>query len=269
MTIKSGFSFVCEEATALVKRLPLSVAEAVAEALAPVAIGDWETCRASALHDLAHAHNRSLIVTFVDSWRSHAADVSPQAVAAAIMTAATIEKANRDHQSVELVWTGPDVGVVALRRTEQALLQVIESATGRLLVVSYAVYNIPRICDALVRAADRGVATKIIVESPDRIEGQNAYCTLTALGQSVANRCAVYLWPLEHRARDESGKAGILHVKCAVADGRWLFLSSANLTEYAFTLNMELGLLLKGGDLPKQVERHFDQMIQMGVLAKP
>jgi phosphatidylserine/phosphatidylglycerophosphate/cardiolipin synthase-like enzyme len=82
-------------------------------------------------------------------------------------------------------------------------------------------------------------------------------------------QCGVYLWPLAHRATDESGKPGILHVKCAVADGRWLFLSSANLTEYAFTLNMELGLLICGGDLPNQVEAHFDRMIQTGVLAKP
>jgi hypothetical protein len=36
-------------------------------------------------------------------------------------------------------------------------LQVIDSASTRILVVSYAVYNIPRIGDALVRAADRGV----------------------------------------------------------------------------------------------------------------
>jgi hypothetical protein len=36
---------------------------------------------------------------------------------------------------------------------------------------------------------------------------------------------------------DQEGvvEQGAGHVKCAVADGRWLFLSSANLTENAFT----------------------------------
>jgi phosphatidylserine/phosphatidylglycerophosphate/cardiolipin synthase-like enzyme len=109
----------------------------------------------------------------------------------------------------------------------------------------------------LVRAADRGVAIKVIVESPDRIEGQHAYSTLAALGPTIASRCAVYLWPLEQRERDDDGKFGKLHVKCAVADARWLFLSSANLTEYAFTLNMELGLLISGGDLASQVDLHL------------
>ena len=77
---------------------------------------------------------------------------------------------------------------------------------------------------------------------------------------------AVYFWPKENRGQDDKGKVGILHVKCAVADGRWLFLSSANLTEYAFTINMELGVLVTGGNLPAQVQEHFDRLIQDGVL---
>jgi phosphatidylserine/phosphatidylglycerophosphate/cardiolipin synthase-like enzyme len=114
--------------------------------------------------------------------------------------------------------------------------------------------------------AARGVTIKVIVESPDRLEGENTYSTLAALGQSVAKRCSVYLWPLAKRATDDNGKPGILHVKCAVADSHWLFLSSANLTEYAFSLNMELGVFVSGGDLPGQVEAHFDRMIHAGVL---
>jgi phosphatidylserine/phosphatidylglycerophosphate/cardiolipin synthase-like enzyme len=268
MTLSNGLRFVADEARLLAKQLPSSVVEAVAQMLSTADAADSSTCCANAVHHLAPAHYRSLVVTFLNGWRTHAPEVAPQAVASALLTGATAERAHREHQSVELVWTGPDVGVVPLRRTEQALLQVIESATERLTVVSYAVYKIQRIRDALLRAADRGVAINVVVESPDRLEGQSAYNTLLALGPTVAARCSVFLWPLEMRARDDSGKLGILHVKCAVADGRWLFLSSANLTEYAFTLNMELGLLITGGDLPAQVEAHFDRMIQTGVLTK-
>ena len=110
---------------------------------------------------------------------------------------------------------------------------------------------------------------RLIVETPNRIEGQGEYDCLLALGENVASACSVYYWPQENRAKDDNGKIGILHVKCAVADGRWLFLSSANLTEYAFTLNMELGLLITGGNLPGQVEAHFHRLIEAGVLAKP
>ena len=117
-----------------------------------------------------------------------------------------------------------------------------------------------------MRAAHRGVRINVIVETPNKIEGQDEYDTIQALGDQVASVSTVYYWPEEKRAQDDGGKAGILHVKCAVADGRWLFLSSANLTEYAFTINMELGLLVTGGPLPCQVEEQFDRLIGMGVL---
>jgi len=53
-----------------------------------------------------------------------------------------------------------------------------------------------------------------------------------------------------------------------VADGNRLFLSSANLTDYAFTINMELGLLVTGGMLPSQVERIFDALVKDGHLVQ-
>jgi hypothetical protein len=46
-----------------------------------------------------------------------------------------------------------------------------------------------------------------------------------------------------------------------VAGARWLFLSSANLTECAFNLNM-VGVRVTGGELPARVEQHFDGLIR-------
>ena len=34
------------------------------------------------------------------------------------------------------------------------------------------------------------------------------------------------------------------------------------LTEYAFRINMELGVLVTGGKLPAQVEEHFSRLIR-------
>jgi phosphatidylserine/phosphatidylglycerophosphate/cardiolipin synthase-like enzyme len=99
------------------------------------------------------------------------------------------------------------------------------------------------------------------VETPDKLGGENEYNTIRALGQEVANCSSVYYWPKEKRSLSETNKHGILHVKCAVADSEWLFLSSANLTQQAFTINMELGMLVSGGKLPSQVEKHFEQLI--------
>ena len=43
-------------------------------------------------------------------------------------------------------------------------------------------------------------------------------------------------------------------------------ISSANLTEYALNLNMELGLLVRGGDLPGRVVGHLRRLMREGVL---
>lgn len=217
--------------------------------------------------ELPQPHHRGLATSFIVDCDEALHEASPQAVALALLTAGQSEHLHRESQSVELAWTGPDAGVVAFRRTEQAILQVLDSAQQRITLVSYAVYSIPNIRGALVRAAQRGVRINVIVETPDRIEGQNEYSTLQALGQDVANCSTVYYWPQEKR-RSYGEKFGILHVKCATADGRWLFLSSANLTEYAFSINMELGMLVTGGSLPDQVEANFDRLIAAGVLEK-
>jgi phosphatidylserine/phosphatidylglycerophosphate/cardiolipin synthase-like enzyme len=242
--------------------MPLAMAETLADAVGRT------SPRSDILQGVSQPHYRALAGGFLDACRM-APDLDPQAAALALYTAAASEHAARESEQAELVWTGPDTQVVPLRQTEQVVLQVIDAARERLTLVSYAVYKIPRVCDALVRAAMRGVSLRIVIESWDPQEGRSTHDRLRGFGQAVASRSRVYLWPLERRARDEAGRPGVLHVKCVAADGRRLFLSSANLTENAFTLNMELGVLLTGGPLPAQAERHFERLIETGVLSEP
>jgi phosphatidylserine/phosphatidylglycerophosphate/cardiolipin synthase-like enzyme len=70
----------------------------------------------------------------------------------------------------------------------------------------------------------------------------------------------------EKRETDALGNFGSLHAKCALADEEVLLVSSANLTDHALALNMEMGLLVQGGELVSQVRRHFMQMIAQGIL---
>ena len=63
---------------------------------------------------------------------------------------------------------------------------------------------------------------------------------------------------------DGTAETTSLAVNCAVADGRLPFLSSANLTEYAFSINMELGVLVTGGVHPVSVERQFQELTDAG-----
>lgn len=242
--------------------LPEKVMIAVAGAVLQHGGRDRAAARLAILQSAPTADFRDAAGDFLDVWFDHAPGSGPEPVAAALVTAAVSQEKHQQDERVELVWTGPESDGSHFRQTEQALLEVIDSAMERLTVVSYAVYKIPRIRQALVAAASRGVVIRLIVETSNRIEGKGAYDSMIALGSSVASVCSVYFWPQEKRLMDQNGKVGSLHVKCAVADGRWMFLSSANLTEYAFTLNMELGVLIGGGMLPEEVEGHFDGLIK-------
>src|SRR5271166_5254637 len=257
-----GYHLIAVEAARLANRLPASVIETVVARLERSDGSDWANLRGQIALAIPTPDYRGAVVSLLDRWRSQAPEVTPQAVAAALVTASYIAKKRREEQAVEVVWTGPDQSVIPLRRTEQAILQVLNSAQNRILLVSYAVYSIPNIQDAVVHAAKRGVTITVIVETPNKLDVQSEYSTLQALGDEVARCSTVYYWPKENRKTDGSGKLGSLHVKCVVGDGRWLFLSSANLTTYAFSLNMELGVLLTGGRAPAQVETMFENLMR-------
>ncbi len=262
----SGQRIMAIEAGNLARIFPLPLMQLLAESVGRCTLDDWHASKGRVVQGIAHPLYRSLVHSFFDVWESHASEVTPQAVALSLLTATYGEKTSREHQSVELVWTGPDPEPYPFRHTEQAILQVLDSAHERITLVSYAIYRIPRICHSLVRAAGRGVRINVVAETPDRIQGEGEYNTLKALGPEVAACSRMYYWPRVERPHDDAGKLGILHVKCAVADGHWLFLSSANLTDYAFTINMELGVLIQGSDLPARVEQHFDQLVQKRIL---
>jgi cardiolipin synthase len=51
-----------------------------------------------------------------------------------------------------------------------------------------------------------------------------------------------------------------------VVDEVSVLISSANLTEYALNLNMELGLLVRGGDLPGRLFGHLRRLMNENVL---
>ncbi|MDY3556173.1 DISARM system phospholipase D-like protein DrmC [Gemmata sp. JC717] len=255
-------------AARLADRLPHSVMMTVADAVARYGGLERAAAQQMILHCVPTPDFRVATAEFIAHWHSTADRIGAEAVAVALVTAAQCERDHRHGEAVEVVWTGPEPAETRFRQTEQAILEVVNSASERLTVVSYAVYRIPRIREALVVAAGRGASIRLIVETPNRIEGQGEYDCLRALGGDVASACSVYYWPQENRPRDDNGKVGILHVKCAVGDGYRMFLSSANFTEYAFTINMELGLLVTGGKFPEQVERHFERLVEAGVLVR-
>lgn len=249
----------------LVIGLPDEVVYRLADAIDAANETDWHRLRTAVLSVPAQTTVRRQVRKLIDFWSKEASELTPASVAMALRAAMQVEEYHRRHQQLELVWSGPDTQVIPLRRTDQALLQLIDSADEELHIVSFAVYKLDSISAALVRAAKRGVSISIYLETPDASEGKIAYDTVKALGPDVSRRATIYVWPLDQRERTSKGKFGSLHAKIATADGRLLLISSANLTEYAMKLNMEMGLLVRGGALPGQVKKHLEGLVEQNV----
>ncbi len=144
-------------------------------------------------------------------------------------------------QSTELVWTGPTTPFVSARRTEQALLQVINSAEQTLYITSFVAYDVDVIVAALNNAAKRGVDIHMILELAQFEGGSTSFDSLGTMKRLVP-AAKVYAW----RYRNDHFSGGKVHAKVAVADDRVCFVTSANLTGHAMEKNMEAGVLING-----------------------
>ena len=251
------------------RELPPSVLASLSAALENAGGRVCDAALKSKLQRLtANPQFRQHVKRLVDAWQADSVELTSAALAAALEATGYAERAGREEMTAELVWTGPQTSEVALRRTEQALLQVIEEARRELIIVSFAVYKIPEIVGALVKALDRGVRLRIIAETPSASAGKVPYGAVAALGEEIMARAEVFVWPAERRPADAKGKRGSLHVKCAAADGESLFISSANLTGYALSINMEMGVLIHNRLLAGQATRHIEGLIMQGTLAR-
>jgi phosphatidylserine/phosphatidylglycerophosphate/cardiolipin synthase-like enzyme len=202
------------------------------------------------------------VTEIVDAWA--ATDGLPgSAVSLALRTAAEAARDERDEEEIEIVWTGPTTSAVALRRTRLVLFDLIRGATSRITLVSYAAFRQDDLVEELRSAASRGIRVRLVLESAAASRGRlddDAARAFAALEGSVE----VLEWPAELRG-DGNGK-GVLHAKAVVVDGRRALVSSANLTAAALDHNMELGLLVRGGSIPRRLEEHVAELRSKGIL---
>ena len=192
------------------------------------------------------------------AWQK-AGNVSPAEVASGLKSALATAALKGSRGSVELVWSGPSTGVVPVRQTEEVLCEVIENARVRLFVVSYVAYKLDRVLRCLDAASCRGVEIAVLLESSTKSGGKLSFDATTPLVKRLP-KVAFYVW--QQDVATSSSDRGSVHAKCAVADGKVAFVTSANLTGHAMDKNMEMGLLLKDGHVPEQLHQHFDALIE-------
>lgn len=179
------------------------------------------------------------------------AEMETKKCAVALRSAIETMETINDVSNVDLVWTGPSTPLVMTRRTEQVLIETIEHAKKKLFIVSYVAYDVDSIVQALRSAIRRGVKVEILMESTGDYGGRISMDSI-ALFQKELPEAILYWWDLEGAS---------VHAKCAVADAEVAFVTSANLTGAAMQKNMELGVKIVGGDIPKQLHNHLEALV--------
>lgn len=201
------------------------------------------------------------IASFLTALSAVQPDIAPAVAAFGIeCTLETIEHESRE-QSVDLVWTGPETSAVSVRRSAAVLMELIEGARTDLIVMSFASFRIPDAEAALNCAADRGVRLSFILESEEESSGRLRRYGAQAFSGLAGSRASYYCWPKEKRP-----KGALLHAKAVVADSHTALITSANLTEHAIDANIELGVLIRGGNIPMRLHDHVMSLILAGEL---
>ena len=220
----------------------------------------------SILEKLSNPNFRRIISKLLDTWQKESIYIDAQTLATTISTVKYCQTKAESELSVELVWTGPVNDTIPLRRTDQVLLQLIREVKQELTIISFAIYKIPEISQALKQAINRGVKIRLIAESPETSEGKISFGFNASLDKQILDKIQIYNWSLDKRIKDAEGRHGSLHAKCAIADSEHIFISSANLTEYAFTLNMEIGILVHNHNITSQILNRINSLIESGTL---
>lgn len=210
-----------------------------------------------AANPAAHARLSALVT----AWKGTC--VPPGELAGMLTAAAVAYNYARGQQEIELVWTGPSSTLIATRKTEQALLQVIATAEARLFMTSFVAYDVPSVMAALKRACQEGVEVSMLLEASEKHGGTVSNDALSKM-KVVLPTARVYSWS----EKDGGFAGGKVHAKVAVADERFCFVSSANLTGHAMEKNMEAGVLISGGDTPRDLHRHLEALVTTHIVVK-
>jgi phosphatidylserine/phosphatidylglycerophosphate/cardiolipin synthase-like enzyme len=174
----------------------------------------------------------------------------------------------QQQQSMELLWSGPSPdSQIPARRIDQEFYDLISSSKREILLVTFAAYKIHQLTDGLVKALNREVHVRLILEFEETSQGQLSMDALNAFPEIVRQRSEIYYWPLDKRERNSSGRPGKLHAKVAVVDDQAV-LSSANLTDDAFSRNCELGILFSNEQIIKRIRGHFSSLCANGTLKR-
>jgi phosphatidylserine/phosphatidylglycerophosphate/cardiolipin synthase-like enzyme len=220
------------------------------------------------LHRLPDTNNADLVFLMAQVVRLAPRQMSWEALSWSLQSIFFAYHRWRTEEHIELLWSGPAPETqIPARRIDQALYDLIANAKRDILLMTFAAAKIERLTHELVKAIGRSVHVTLILEFEHSSEGQLSFDALKAFPPTLIAAAAVYHWPIERRERNQAGRPGKLHAKVAIVDDAVL-ISSANLTDDAFSRNLEIGVMSGSQRLHGPLHEHILGLVRSGQLIK-
>lgn len=196
--------------------------------------------------------------------------ISASAIALTLRACAVSIQRERLHSpSLQVVWTGPSVDGSFVRATNEVVRELIGGASKELLIVGFwlIVKDNPEgpmreIIDRIFHAVEHGVQVTMVLDERKRLDGRDNKSTLLKVWPASGKRPLLLTWRLP--VDDSHIK---LHAKVLVADCSDALITSANLTDYAMTKNIEMGVRLSGQPA-EAIVSHFKRLHEDGILSE-
>jgi phosphatidylserine/phosphatidylglycerophosphate/cardiolipin synthase-like enzyme len=213
-------------------------------------------------------NNADLSFLFVDTVRKASTLMSWEALSWTLESSFIAYNRQITEQHIEFLWAGlSPVAKISARRIDQVLYDLIANAKHEILLMTFAAAKIERLVNELIKAKQRGVHIRLILEFAQSSEGQLSYDALKAFPQSFISESEVFYWPVEKRHRNHAGRPGKLHAKLAIVDDTAL-ISSANLTDDAFNRNLEIGVMIKNTEFLITTNTYIESLISGEILSR-
>jgi phosphatidylserine/phosphatidylglycerophosphate/cardiolipin synthase-like enzyme len=140
---------------------------------------------------------------------------------------------------------------------------VINEARTELVIMTYSARRYEPVRTALAAAIERAVAVDVVVET---LSGAGSALSGSEPATAFTGLHGLNLWHWPTPNRTTAGSK--MHAKLAVADGRTLLVSSANLTQSGVSDSLEAGLLVRGGTAPHRALEYVRDLQARGLLQR-
>lgn len=175
----------------------------------------------------------------------------------------------RDVDSVELVWSGPEQGTTETRETAVVLRELFLAARRSVLVATFVCYDGDSVFKDLAERHDAGgLDVRFLLHANDDPDGAAARrrC-VDEFRHNWPGKLLPALW-IDPRTTAPAQKRTTMHAKFVAVDDEVVFLTSANFTEAAQERNVEAGVLIRQPSFAARLRRHVDGLVDHGLLER-